>query len=150
MTLQEYARTRNITYEAVRQAVKKASPEIDGHITKDGRTRVLDNEAVKILDERRKGSRVAVIKAKATESEQTVDQLKNEIILLQRQLLSCKDDLRIASENVARLEAVSDTNKRLQADIDRKQLEIDQLKTDLGSYHKTIFGFYRKYKKGDD
>jgi len=143
MTLQEYADTRQITYEAVRQAVKKASPEIDGHITKVGRTRVLDNEAVKLLDDRRKGSRVTVIKAKATEADQTIDQLKNRIILLQDQLLSCQDTLRIASENVARLEAVSDTNKRLQS-------EIDQLRAENGRYHKTIFGLYRKDKKGDN
>lgn len=139
MTLQEYATTRNITYEAVRLAVKKAKPEIDKHITKQGRTRILDNEAVRILDDKRKGSKVSVIKAKNTENEQTIDQLKNEIILLQRQLLDCKDSLRIASENVARLEAVSDTNKRLQS-------EIDTLRADNSRYHKTIFGLYRKDK----
>lgn len=139
MTLQEYATTRNITYEAVRLAVKKAKPDIDKHITKQGRTRILDNEAVRILDDKRKGSKVSVIKAKNTENEQTIDQLKNEIILLQRQLLDCKDSLRIASENVARLEAVSDTNKRLQS-------EIDTLRADNSRYHKTIFGLYRKDK----
>lgn len=139
MTLQEYATTRNITYEAVRLAVKKAKPDIDKHITKQGRTRILDNEAVRILDDKRKGSKVSVIKAKNTENEQTIDQLKNEIILLQRQLLDCKDSLRIASDNVARLEAVSDTNKRLQS-------EIDTLRADNSRYHKTIFGLYRKDK----
>lgn len=148
MTLQEYAKTRNITYEAVRQAVKKASPDIDSHITKNGRTRILDNEAVKILDTRRKGSSVTVIKAKATETEQTVDQLKNEIILLQRQLIACKDELKTASESVARLEAVTENNKRLQDDNDKKQAEIERLQTDLGAFHRTFFGFYRKDKKG--
>ena len=139
MTIREYADSRNITYEAVRQLVKKLSSELDGHITKQGRTRVLDTEAVKVLDDRRTGTRVSVIRPKATEDTEIIDQLKNEIILLQRELLGCKDELRIASENVARLEAVSDTNKRLQA-------EIDVYKDELSTYQRTIFGLYRKVK----
>lgn len=140
MTIREYADSRQVTYEAVRQLIKKLSGELDGHITKQGRTRYLDNEAVRILDDRRKGSRVSVIKAKVTENEDTIDQLKNEIILLQKQLLEAKDTLRLASENVARLEAVSDTNKRLQA-------EIDTYKDELSTYQRTIFGLYRKVKQ---
>ncbi len=143
MTIKEYADTRQVSYEAVRQLVKKLDTELSAHITKDKRTRVLDNEAVRILDERRKGSKVSVIKAKTTENEQVIDQLKNKIILLQHQLLQCQDSLRLASENVARLEAVSDTNKRLQS-------EIDTLKAENGRYHKTIFGLYRKDKNGDN
>lgn len=139
MTIREYADSRNITYEAVRQLVKKLSSELDGHITKQGRTRVLDTEAVKVLDDRRTGTRVSVIRPKVTEDTEIIDQLKNEIILLQRELLGCKDELRIASENVARLEAVSDTNKRLQA-------EIDVYKDELSTYQRTIFGLYRKVK----
>ena len=61
MTIKEYADTRQVSYEAVRQLVKKLDTELSGHITKDKRTRVLDNEAVRILDDRRKGSRVSVI-----------------------------------------------------------------------------------------
>ena len=146
MTFREYADSRNITYEAVRQLVKKLSSELDGHITKQGRTRVLDTEAVKVLDVRRTGTRVSVIKPTATEDTEIIDKLKNEIILLQRELLGCKDDLRIASENVARLEAVSDTNKHLQDELDHKQHEIDTLRNDLGSYQRTVFGLYRKVK----
>lgn len=139
MTIRDYADSRKVTYEAVRQLVNRLSGELEGHITKKGRTRYLDDEAVQILDERRNGSKVSVIKAKVTENDNTIDQLKNEIILLQRQLLECKDSLRIASENVARLEAVTDTNKQLQA-------KIDTLEGELHTYQRTIFGFYRKVK----
>ena len=144
MTIKEYADTRQVTYEAVRQLVKKLDAELNGHITKHGRTRVLDDDAVKMLDDRRTGTRLAVIKAKATEQADTVDQLKNEIILLQRQLLTAQDEHKQLAlehaQSVARLEAVSDTNKRMQD-------EIDRLQSELGQYHKSVFGFYRKGKK---
>ena len=157
MTIQDYATSRGITYEASRLAVKKAEPEILKHITKQGRTRIIDPDGVKMLDDIRKGSRVAVVRKKDTEHQNIVDQLKNEIIVLQRQLLDaqaeCNKTALLSSQAVAKLETVTDTNKMLQAeldrkqaDIDRKQSEIDTLRTENGKYHKTIFGFYRKDK----
>lgn len=143
MTIREYATTRNVTYENVRQLVKKFADDLEGHITKNGRTRILDNDAVKLLDDRRKGTGVKVIKSTSNTNAELIDQLKNEIILLQRQLLDAKEDSRKTAlehaQSVARLDAVSDANKRMQE-------EIDTLRTENSRYHKTLFGLYRKDK----
>ena len=139
MTLQEYATTRNISYEAVRQAVKKSSPDIDSHITKQGRTRILDDEAVRILDKRRKDNKVSVISAKSVDDKETIDVLKNKIIVLQEQLLQAQQTALINAEAVAKLEAYTDINKR-------QQDKIDTLQAELGTYHRTIFGLYKKDK----
>lgn len=139
MTLQEYATTRNISYEAVRQAVKKSSPDIDSHITKQGRTRILDDEAVRILDKRRKDNKVSVISAKPVDDKDTIDALKNKIIVLQEQLLQAQQTALINAEAVAKLEAYTDINKR-------QQDKIDTLQAELSTYHRTIFGLYKKDK----
>lgn len=144
MTIQEYATTRKITYEAARQAVEKTKPAILKHITKQGRTRILDGVAVQMLDEKRKGFRVSVIKKesaeksnKIEEQSDTIDKLKNEIIILQKQLLE-ERSLRLESaEKVARLEAIADTSKKQEEQIDRLQAELNR-------YERTIFGLYRK------
>lgn len=144
MTIQEYATTRKITYEAARQAVEKTKPAILKHITKQGRTRILDSVAVQMLDEKRKGFRVSVIKKesaeksnKIEEQSDTIDKLKNEIIVLQKQLLEERTMRLESAEKVARLEAIADTRKLQEEQIDRLQAELNR-------YERTIFGLYRK------
>ena len=144
MTIQEYATTRKITYEAARQAVEKTKPAILKHITKQGRTRILDSVAVQMLDEKRKGFRVSVIKKesaeksnKIEEQSDTIDKLKNEIIVLQKQLLEERTMRLESAEKVARLEAIADTRKLQEEQIDRLQAELNR-------YERTIFGLYRR------
>lgn len=53
ISLKEYARIKNITYEAVRQQVTRYREKLGDHVIKDGRQQFLDEEAVAFLDERR-------------------------------------------------------------------------------------------------
>jgi len=147
MTIREYAASRNITYEAARQAVEKAKPEIDKFIRKQGRTRYLLPEAEQLLDRNRKGTRITTLKKEAAEASDqiigltdTIDKLKNEIIVLQKQLLDEKQKALEASVTVARLEAIADTSKKQEEQIDRLQAE-------LSLFERTVFGLYRKRKQ---
>ena len=147
MTIKEYAASRNITYEAARQAVEKAKPEIDKFIRKQGRTRYLLPEAEQLLDRNRKGTRITTLKKEAAEKtdridelNDTIDKLKNEIIVLQKQLLDEKQKALEASVTVARLEAIADTSKKQEEQIDRLQAE-------LSLFERTVFGLYRKRKQ---
>lgn len=137
MTFKEYADSRSISYEAVRQLVKK-TPGINAYIEKNGRTRVLTSEAVNMLDNRRNRSRVSIINKQDT-SQELIDNLKNEIILLQKQLLEAKEQALESSQALARLQAIEDNNDKLER-------KIEALQSELGAYHKTIFGLYRKLK----
>ena len=137
MTFKEYADSRSISYEAVRQLVKK-TPGINAYIEKNGRTRVLTSEAVNMLDNRRNRSRVSIINKQDT-SQELIDNLKNEIILLQKQLLEAKEQALESSQALARLQAIEDNNSKLER-------KIEALQSELGAYHKTIFGLYRKMK----
>ena len=146
MTIQEYATSRNITYEAARQAINKAMPEIEKYIHKQGRTRHLTPDGEQLLDKRRKNNRITSLKKesadkseKIEEQSDTIDKLKNEIIILQKQLLEERTMRLESAEKVARLEAIADTRKHQEEQIDRLQAEID-------TYRPFCFGLYRKKK----
>ena len=137
MTIKEYATTRNITYEAGRQAVIKAMPKLENHITKQGRIRILDDYAVKYLDDLRKGNRISVIRKESSDHRETVEELQKQIIFLQNRIIELQETATINAGSVARLEAMTDTNKRLQS-------EIDRLQSELQAFKPSLFGFYRK------
>lgn len=59
MTVLEYAETNGITVQGVRQAMKRYSEELNGHISSEGKKFILDDFAVQFLDEHiRKPSKV--------------------------------------------------------------------------------------------
>lgn len=60
MTLRDYAKKSNISYEAVRKQVVRYQEELAGHLIKDGRQQFLDEEAVAFLDAKRKKNPVAI------------------------------------------------------------------------------------------
>lgn len=53
ITMKEYAKENGISYEAVRQSVKRYREELEGHIVKVHRTQYLDDTAVAFLDQHR-------------------------------------------------------------------------------------------------
>ena len=59
MTVLEYAETNGITVQGVRQAMKRYSEELNGHVKSEGKKFILDDFAVGFLDEHiRKPSKV--------------------------------------------------------------------------------------------
>lgn len=59
-SMKEYARRCGVSYEAVRQQVKRYSADLEGHIHKQGRTQYLDDWAVDFLNAKRMGNPVVV------------------------------------------------------------------------------------------
>lgn len=60
MTIRQYAEKRGISYEAARQLVNRHDDVLEVHIHKQGRTRLLDDEAVTLLDDLRQQQRFIV------------------------------------------------------------------------------------------
>lgn len=95
ITLSDYAKNNNISYEAVRKQVARYKTELDGHIIKDGRQQLLDEEAVAFLDSKREKNPVVIINQdkddtiKALEAENK--NLLQRIALLQDDLIKAKD-----------------------------------------------------------
>lgn len=63
ISIKDYAARNNVTYEAVRQQVKRYSTELEEHIKRDGRQQFLDDYAVAFLDERRQKNPVVILQA---------------------------------------------------------------------------------------
>lgn len=61
ITLRDYAKQNNVSYEAVRKQVVRYADELGSHIIKDGRQQFLDEEAVAFLDAKRQKNPVAII-----------------------------------------------------------------------------------------
>ena len=60
ISIKDYAKKNGVTYEAVRQSIKRYSEELEPHIHKQGRVQYLDDVAVTILNEHRSQSPIVV------------------------------------------------------------------------------------------
>lgn len=136
VTIRAYAKSRCISYEAVRQSIKRHKDELTDHIIKQGKTQYLSDVAVEILDKYRVKGNVSVYDRQDTDTE-TVDLLKNQIIMLQQKIIELQSESKVGIEAQARL-------KLIESDIDDLKEENKQLRSEVSSYHKTIFGLYRK------
>lgn len=127
-SIKDYAKANHITYEAARKQVKQYAAELQGHITTKNRTQYLDDEAVALLDEHRKGSPVVVYNQ---DREAALEQLRQENKALLQQVAALQDKLITAQE--AALEAAKQTAVLAAAEADRAQLQArcEALEADL-------------------
>ena len=122
ITLRDYAKQNNISYEAVRKQVVRYQDELAGHLIRDGRQQFLDDEAVAFLDARRQKNPVAIIQI---EKDEKIDQLEheNKILLqelaaVQKALLNEKDKIDLLlSEKNAQLALLEADNEAARAEV---------------------------------
>lgn len=124
ITLRDYAKQNNISYEAVRKQLARYKNELGDHIIKDGRQQFLDDEAVAFLDGKRQKNPIAIIQQ---DKDERIDSLEKEnknllqqLAIVQDALLKEKDKVQMLleeqKEQVALLEA---QNADLSAEKDR-------------------------------
>ena len=117
VSLKDYAKESGVTYEAVRQQVKRYSADLEGHIHQQGRTQYLDDAGVAILDSHRAQRPMVIYEAdydrELRQKEQEVKILNEELkeaYKEQAQLLRQIGELQGAQ---ARLEAAETAQKAL-------------------------------------
>lgn len=139
LTIRDYAKSRHISYEAVRQSIKRHKDELSEHISKQGKTQYLSDTAVEILDKYRLKGNVSVYDrtVEDTTEADTVDLLKNQIIILQQKIIELQNESKIGIEAQAKLQLI-------EADKEALSEENKQLRAEVESYHRTVFGLYRK------
>lgn len=130
ISLKDYAKRNNISYEAVRQQVVRYKDDLDAHIIRDGRQQFLDEEAVAFLDAKRQKNPVAIIQMDKDERiedlQRQLDVAKNLIIELQDERNKLKDEkYALEQENlkIALLEADNKAQKDKIAEAEQKALE---------------------------
>lgn len=140
ITLRDYAKQNNISYEAVRKQVVRYAKELGDHIIKDGRQQFLDEEAVEFLDAKRQKNPVAIIQMdkddKIRELEETnknllikVAQQAEELREADKALAKVDQLLLSAKEDKERAEALEAQNADLSAEKEKaEQKEAEALK----------------------
>lgn len=112
ITLRDYAKQNNISYEAVRKQLVRYKDELGDHIIRDGRQQFLDEDAVAFLDGKRQKNPIAIIQMDKDERIEALakelDKAKNLIIDLQEERNRLKDEkhaLEAENAKIALLEA---------------------------------------------
>lgn len=130
ISLKDYAKQNNISYEAVRQQVVRYKNDLEEHIIRDGRQQFLDEEAVAFLDDKRKKNPVAIIQLDKDETiealKRELDKAKNLIIDLQAERNQLKDEKHVLEQEnakIALLEADNEAQKVKIADVEKKASE---------------------------
>lgn len=99
VSLKEYAKSKNISYEAVRKQVQRYKKELEGHIQKVNRTQYLDEEAVNLLDSKRAENPIVILESGKDEELQRLESENKMLLLkiaeLQEALLQEKDQVKI-------------------------------------------------------
>ena len=73
--IKDYAKSRGVSYEAVRKQLKRYESELQDHIEKHDRTQFLDDFAVEFLDNKRNSNPVIVME---TAKDEELERLRNE------------------------------------------------------------------------
>ena len=102
ISLKDYAKHNNISYEAVRKQVARYKKDLEGHIIKDNRTQFLDEEAVAFLDARREKSPVVIIQQ---DKDDRIKGLEEENKTLLQRVAMLQDDLLKSKELQIQLQA---------------------------------------------
>lgn len=118
ISIKEYAKSKNVSYEAIRKQISRYKNDLEGHISKVGRTQYLDDQAVSFLDKKRADNPIIVMETDKDE-EIAVLQEENKRLLLkltevQDALLQVKDQAAIAEKQQYLLEEKENQISELQ------------------------------------
>ena len=124
-SLRDYAKEKNISYEAVRKQVARYKEDLAGHIIMDGRQQFLDEEAIAFLDAKRQKSPVAIIQQDKDERlEELEDQVKKLLIKTASQADRISELSEWKAENALLIAGAEQTRLALEAaEEERKVLE---------------------------
>lgn len=129
-SIKNYAKARNISYEAARKQVKRYAAELEGHIRTQNRTQYLDNYAVELLDSHRQSSPIVIMQQ---DKDDELQQLRQENKALLQQVAALQDKLLTARENAVEAAKQTVMLEAAQADKDRLQARCEALEAELAT-----------------
>ena len=143
VSIRDYAKMNNVSYEAIRQQVKRYEDELSGHIIKQNRTQYLDDAAVDILDQHRKENPVVVMEVgKDEEIKRLQEENKNLLVKVAAQadkISQLNEDLKNKTEQMTSLLLENKEKTLLLEQKNDQEEEIKQLKEELDQEKKKGF-----------
>lgn len=149
ISLKDLAHQNGVSYEAVRQQVKRYAADLSGHIFVEGRTQFLDDFAIEFLEGKRKTNPVIVYESNKDEEIERLQE-ENKTLLLrlsekQEKIEQLQDRLLEAAGAPALLESAKaqiaegeQKRDRLQRERDSLDKELQQAKVHLAEYEKQL------------
>ena len=133
ISLKDYAKQNNISYEAVRKQVVRYADELGAHIIRDGRQQFLDDEAVAFLDAKRQKNPVAIIQMDKDERIEALEEenkiLLKKLNLVQDELIKEKDKVQtLLDEKREEIKLLEVQNADLSAEKENLVLEVQEEK----------------------
>ena len=140
ISLKDYAKQKNVSYEAVRQQVVRYAEDLGDHLVKDGRQQFLDDEAVAFLDSKRKKNPIAIYQIEKDEEIERLENQNKELLMklaaAQEQTIKLQEEYRQISEKeakIALLEADNEAARARAAEAERRADVADQERRDVES-----------------
>lgn len=137
ISIKDYAKKNNVSYEAVRKQVKTYAIELEPHIHTEGRTRYLDEEGEAFLDEKRSKSPIIILENDKQHQYEAVKEeneaLKIKIMQLQDQIIGRDDKIMELTDKVMLLiegpEELKEKDKALEKELQElsREKEIQEL-----------------------
>ena len=150
ITIRDYAKENNVSYEAIRKQIKRYEDELNGHIIKQNRTQFLDDIAVAILDQHRRENPVIIVNQDTDyRLKQLEDENKNLLIKVAQQadkISQLNEDLKNKIEQMTSLVIENKEKTSLLEQKKDQAEEINQLKEQLDREKKEQLNEIEKLK----
>lgn len=115
ITLKDYARKKNVSYEAVRKQVNRYRDDLGDHLYKKDRTQYLDEEGEAFLDKKRSSNPIILVEHDKDEQIEELksqnEALKLKIMQLQEVIIGRDDKIMELTERVLLLTAQPDSEE---------------------------------------
>lgn len=150
ITIRDYAKENNVSYEAIRKQIKRYEDELNGHIIKQNRTQFLDDIAIAILDQHRRENPVIIVNQDTDyRLKQLEDENKNLLIKVAQQadkISQLNEDLKNKIEQMTSLVIENKEKTSLLEQKKDQAEEINQLKEQLDREKKEQLNEIEKLK----
>lgn len=145
-TIKELAEKNHVSCEAIRKQLRRYKKELDGHVCQQGRTQLLDDEAVAFLQEHRSSNPIIIrqeekfawieqlqeqntlLLVKAAEQAEKIAAQSKEILRLERLRLENSEKLRLSE---IRADKSEQKIQELTAKSERTAAKLKQLRSEL-------------------
>lgn len=154
ISIKDYAAKNNVSYEAVRQQVKRYSKELEGHIIKVSRTQYLDDDAIAFLDDKRRKNPVIVQETSKDNEIQALYQENKALLLkvteLQDQLLKERELVKALQGQLIDVLQSTEKNEDVESNefvfVDEAPEDIQE-ETEVSQNEEDSLSFWQKIKR---
>lgn len=130
VSLKEYCKSREVTYEAVRRQLIRYEEELGEHLIKNGRFYFLDEEAIAFLDTHRQPKNI-VLDSLAEDAKQEIIRLREELEQLQQKYVSVLEENRGLLPYKANIELLEAKEQQTREQLEQKEKDLEEAKEEL-------------------